>query len=1108
MEDPENEVIDEKEYSLASELRDLCSDFRKESASKLAQCADVLLKLGEIYLKKVDHTSGILQKLTYIRCSTLLNGAKVRFKLKNMEEEAVATEDLLQRMGIKVLQSACAHKTKDLVKISNKLFKRIKKFRMMYSSKVRRIPHLPEVGDEFFKSMKVFYVKELLQEVTDEYKSIMKTISEKCLIILGESPCDFAAVGLGSLARGEITPYSDFEHVLVLEDGVECRKDYKDIKEYFRWYSVLFQLIMINFGETFIRSVGIKSLNDLYSNDPEKNWFYDIFTPCGISFDGMAPHACGNPLGRQYQTEKCRHILELIKPSSEMAKLVNSTEDLNNGYYISELISRPCFVNGSQLVYDQFQSFVWKELEEVQRYKDVGKLISSNVLAQVRNNQDYFQKDKILNVKTDVYRPITVILSCHARVHSIRDFSSFRIIEDLFQTGVLSAKAYVEYRFALTIACEARMKVYVKYANQRHKIAMKTLLEIIGKPSFIEFYENMLLIRHDYHLCSELNLSKLGASLINSYRSEGFEYFGEKFEMAEARGLANAGLYFEAIQICPVIPMEEWKMYALFCEVCAEVCKDALADEAMLKICIESAGRINLGDSSIPLEVRTIVCRFRGLAEGLLGLRSNLNSTIRRFARVFVPMTLGGAKHFLSLLMYMNNFFGVKFDSESTLFSDLHDLIQTWEVSNNKAEEICKTVTLAKLMRVFDKPSEAIKLAVSARRKLRDYASNFSEEFVMGQLHVLIWIIDRLRRDAATAKELTNLVDITEIADMWTALGHMSENENKRVEIIPCNKIWCLNELGRNEEALAKCDEYLADENLGKDAKVGLLNLKGNTYILLSDKEQRNKRYDNASKQIERAIRLYKNMDHEEMNENCQIGYALAASKFFDVSLGEGLETLANARAILENLPDQTRLSFFKTYHAEYKVKWQDLYKQETNENCITLLHCILGLWRFTIARNIVVIGKMTKGDEILDSHVMIERYSNQLRLLEKHGDPKMKNVATVFLNFLLMSAASGMDEVYLGFAWIRQKPDVLREFRQVRNDIERKVWVDLFDKSKQNLSLFRRLFLLAILRASVDQNKDDLASVKINHIPISISYPFLVSKDGKCMNDNDKILS
>jgi len=112
---------------------------------------------------------------------------------------------------------------------------------------------------------------------------------------MGEAPCTFALIGMGSLARCEITPYSDFENIIILDNSLLRDEFYEKTLNYFRWFSVIFHIVLINLQETIIPSVAIDSLKD---------WFYDDITPRGISFDGMMPHACKFPLGRQQLTKE------------------------------------------------------------------------------------------------------------------------------------------------------------------------------------------------------------------------------------------------------------------------------------------------------------------------------------------------------------------------------------------------------------------------------------------------------------------------------------------------------------------------------------------------------------------------------------------------------------------------------------------------------------------------------------------------------------------------------------------------------------------------------------------------------------------------------------
>ena len=53
--------------------------------------------------------------------------------------------------------------------------------------------------------------------VTDNYKKLMKHLSQYYEYVMGPPRCKFAVVGMGSRARNEITPQSDFKHILLLE---------------------------------------------------------------------------------------------------------------------------------------------------------------------------------------------------------------------------------------------------------------------------------------------------------------------------------------------------------------------------------------------------------------------------------------------------------------------------------------------------------------------------------------------------------------------------------------------------------------------------------------------------------------------------------------------------------------------------------------------------------------------------------------------------------------------------------------------------------------------------------------------------------------------------
>ena len=104
--------------------------------------------------------------------------------------------------------------------------------------------------------------------------------------------------------------------------------------------------------ETIIPSLNIGSLNDKESIPSD--WFYDVITPRGISFDGMMPHACKFPLGRQKHTKTKQFSTELIKPVSEMLEYLSSEADLKNGYHLADILTKTCFVFGKEQIFQEF----------------------------------------------------------------------------------------------------------------------------------------------------------------------------------------------------------------------------------------------------------------------------------------------------------------------------------------------------------------------------------------------------------------------------------------------------------------------------------------------------------------------------------------------------------------------------------------------------------------------------------------------------------------------------------------------------------------------------------------------------------------------------------
>ena len=229
----------------------------------------------------------------------------------------------------------CKKSNADLIKKAEEVKASINELREEVNAFLKtEVPQIPKRATEkivqTLNAQKISAIQHINKTIACKYRSIVADISYYCENVMGETPYECAVVGMGSLAREEITTYSDFEHIILLFDDV----NYESHLEYFRWFLVVFHVIAINLQKSSIPSFNIHCLN---SKDCSLgDWFYDAITTRGVSFDGMVPHACKFPLGRKLQTKNKPFTTELIKPVSEILKYLSSEARLKNGYHLAD----------------------------------------------------------------------------------------------------------------------------------------------------------------------------------------------------------------------------------------------------------------------------------------------------------------------------------------------------------------------------------------------------------------------------------------------------------------------------------------------------------------------------------------------------------------------------------------------------------------------------------------------------------------------------------------------------------------------------------------------------------------------------------------------------
>ena len=495
----------EDEFRFAQQMKDTCCDESGKETNP-AKAAEILHQIGLIYRQRSPG------KISLIKSAGLLNAAIVR----NPPNVSQIKSDLSELCRHILEQSNANNQTADLIGKSQQVKTSVTNLRnevkVFLKSKVPKISDITSKTNLIaLNKTKTTAIQQLNKHIAHKYKQIMAELSQYCENVMGDPPCKYVVVGMGSLARDEITAYSDFEHIILLFDD----KNYKSYLEYFKWFSVIFHIVVLNLQETIVPSLNIACLNGKESSLGD--WFYDDVTPRGISFDGMMPHACKFPLGRQQHTKNKQFTTELIKPVSEMLEYLSSDADLKNGYHLADILTKTCFVIGNEDIFKQFAEGA-RNYHATKSQTDTINDITQQVKQDLNNFSTRFRLSKLksqhtIDIKKLVYRSTTIFISALARKHNISANSCFDIIDEMANNKQITQNTAEKLKFAIAIACEMRLRVYTKKncqcdnAIDLQQDGIETFLDIVGVAYTISYFQIAYCLQCE--VAKQLNFTKL-----------------------------------------------------------------------------------------------------------------------------------------------------------------------------------------------------------------------------------------------------------------------------------------------------------------------------------------------------------------------------------------------------------------------------------------------------------------------------------------------------------------------------------------------------------------------------------------------------------------------
>ncbi|XP_066280173.1 uncharacterized protein [Branchiostoma lanceolatum] len=332
-------------------------------------------------------------------------------------------------------------------------------------------------------------VKALCKTIAKDRQMFIQDLVDECISTIGPPPCKHAFVGLGSQATELVTPYSDLEFAILIEDG----KDNEDTRRYFTNLTHYLHLKVINLGETILPAMAIPSLNDFQSEDRENNWFYDSVTPHGFAFDGFMPWASKTPFGRD--KTKTRPPVSLIQTPAEMTKFQQLEISLSEGYHLSDMLRRFVFLAGDEELVNQYRKILMESItddllshcqsqhlviffmnsmlemmgQDPTFEPGTGQLlkISRKDIEKIGQIPAFEPTGQLLNVKKEIYRFPGIAIELLALYCNITLLAStWNVINEMKEAGWIHKEDAAHLTVLTSISAELRLRTYMANGGQ------------------------------------------------------------------------------------------------------------------------------------------------------------------------------------------------------------------------------------------------------------------------------------------------------------------------------------------------------------------------------------------------------------------------------------------------------------------------------------------------------------------------------------------------------------------------------------------------------------------------------------------------------------------
>ncbi|MCE5318089.1 MAG: DUF2225 domain-containing protein [Parachlamydia sp.] len=302
-------------------------------------------------------------------------------------------------------------------------------------------------------------VKQTLEAFSIGIGAFLEAMLNEMYPIIGKPPCEFTVLSLGSLARKEMSPYSDLEFAFLVKDSSE------ENLAYFRTVVSWLEIQVINLGET-----PIKILDGGYVSPVDR----------GFSFDDGG----NTPLGKPGQ-------IELIKTPVQLAQL-QTERFYSEDFILSNVLRTAGLLFGDAILYKEY-------LQAMETIISMQSSRSSLTLRKERTQncldghlvqfKPGLNKDKqempVFNVKFELYRIPNFLIAGLADYFGIDINNSWEKLDALEGIEILSKEGVMHLKKALNEIMHLRMRCHMFYEQECDDVYHPSMQQKEGEEVFI-----------------------------------------------------------------------------------------------------------------------------------------------------------------------------------------------------------------------------------------------------------------------------------------------------------------------------------------------------------------------------------------------------------------------------------------------------------------------------------------------------------------------------------------------------------------------------------------------------------------------------------------------